>query len=1595
MDTALQEITARSQGDATVEVLVKLQHRNKVPDGLQIVTQFDDIVTGRLKVQNIHEVWESDVVFSLKASRQVSPEIWEELGNEQESAQNTRPNLTAYSGKGVVIGIIDWGFDFTHPNFLEPSTQQSRILALWDQTAAMHPSSGKYGYGHIHTKAEIDTALVTDRPFESLGYHPAKGDPDGSGAHGTHVLDIAAGNGTIGECGMAPQAYMVVVHLSASNSEGIANLGDSGRILEAIDFIASIAGERPLVINMSVGKHGGSHHGNSLVEQGMDNFLREKPGRMIVNSAGNYYSAQIHASGQLSPGQMDTIPWVVEKNDKTVNELEVWYDARDVFSLELSHVDHLQYQYTVALGSTSEIMRETTIIGRIYHRANEPNTRNHHIDIFLYPEAPAGEWKVALRGVDIVYGQYHVWIERDGGCKNCQSHIATSHVDPYYTTGSICNGLYNIAVGAYDSSDPHHPVTFFSSAGPTADGRQKPNLLAPGMRILAARSSPFGDHRSRGELTTKSGTSMAAPHVTGAVALLFEAAGAPLTIPETRRAIISSVAPPPHEKNKFHYGNGYLNIESLLVPFSSLQENSAMNPLEVSPIIEIAHEELTESLEPWLPMEAGDLLQDEEDKRDIRMVIAKDAIIRTPPESGLTNTGKKFQAAILVKVTENHTINDSKAYVLATELVPKGDTRKPISGWTLAKNLKDNNASDLDWPKVKAALVSTAISEYHAWTQNGLACERDSEHILPRLKAYWATVKLYPSNQDLKSSSWQNDHPWSAAFISYVVSKAGAGDHFYLNSAHSCYIAWARNNQRNAYTNNPFWAFSIESDEAKWPQPGDMICQNRKRGNYTVDTIFCGAFSHVDVVVETDKKNRRIIVIGGNVDDRVARRVIRLTPQGLVDKNAEWELEPVDKKFCESGTSKGSQKPFFAVIKFMGGRTARNMHNTLTTSDAAQCDCNMNVNVDETYDEDFDSVADQYNSWEQMEDFESYETEGMGAILEPMDQESHEEASLEPMEHLGQHEACMECTEHWEKSLPRSWEQEAYAHFVLGRTTRNPHLSGLKIVCRPGGSLIQATIKSGDVVILRAFGSGHARAFILQPIPLPMIQSPARELPKSNRTFQLYSLQNMPNSRIPQSKQLATYDNRLLRNAIIVRRMPQESDLSEGKRPKRPKVETFTVQVRTDFMRWERQVLVRDFSPGFAVPNAKVEIEGTDISAITDTNGNAQFSIKDVPDGDYTVHIMHQNPKQRAVTDAGPSLAESLDEIPSRMYKKLSITVTISNGNLTKATVPAGTKHGGIGNRYNAHFSNTLLPVDWKPSFCSTPQKSGEGPRDGGIEDLQYVIVHHTGGDKVGPALNTFLNPETIVSAHYLIDLNGHVIKLKKDSHKANHAGCAQWKGNRYMNKSTIGIEIVNGSMAYTAAQYDSLIDLLEQLVRAYESHLPANHIIGHSDIGTVTDDKGKCLLLGNLGRKSGDPGNHFDWQKLEAKGLGLIPFPFIELGSGYGNYFTLYSDSLRLNDADSSNKYGGTQRNDVAQEIIHELQEDLAAIGYATNINGTMDARTVAAVKAFQEHIFSGTRRPLLYGGKIGDQVDPDKYNAQRGRVNKITAMMIKRVRP
>jgi hypothetical protein len=199
-------------------------------------------------------------------------------------------------------------------------------------------------------------------------------------------------------------------------------------------------------------------------------------------------------------------------------------------------------------------------------------------------------------------------------------------------------------------------------------------------------------------------------------------------------------------------------------------------------------------------------------------------------------------------------------------------------------------------------IAQVALEQFRRWRPSGgTALVETSAAASPILREYYRVgIATNVTDADMQSSVFQDAHPWSAVFVSYVMRTAGAGAAFAYSAAHQTYIRAARQNRVGGNAANPFWAFRATEVA---PRPGDLVCASRMNSGATYDNIGDPAYraTHCDVVVET--RPGQIRVIGGNVSQTVGEKWLRTLPDGRL-------------------SLVGSQSTFFAVIRCLSGAAA-------------------------------------------------------------------------------------------------------------------------------------------------------------------------------------------------------------------------------------------------------------------------------------------------------------------------------------------------------------------------------------------------------------------------------------------------------------------------------------------------------------------------------------------------------------------------------------------------------------------------------------------------------------------------------------------------
>jgi subtilisin family serine protease len=176
-----------------------------------------------------------------------------------------------YTGKNVIVGVVDQGLDWNHPDFKD-SLGKTRVLRYWDHSLSSGGTIPQpYNYGIVWTKDQIDNGLCMST--------------ENSTAHGTTVAGMATSNGLANgtHMGMAPEANLIIVETDFNLANWTLTIAD------ACDYIFKVADSlnMPAVINLSLGTYLGSHDGNDPAADYIETLLDESNGRIVVSAAGN------------------------------------------------------------------------------------------------------------------------------------------------------------------------------------------------------------------------------------------------------------------------------------------------------------------------------------------------------------------------------------------------------------------------------------------------------------------------------------------------------------------------------------------------------------------------------------------------------------------------------------------------------------------------------------------------------------------------------------------------------------------------------------------------------------------------------------------------------------------------------------------------------------------------------------------------------------------------------------------------------------------------------------------------------------------------------------------------------------------------------------------------------------------------------------------------------------------------------------------------------------------------------------------------------------------------------------------------------------
>lgn len=424
-------------------------------------------------------------------------------------------NLT---GRGCLVAVLDSGIDYTLPDFR--NSAGSRILYLWDQSLipdaerGLFPPEG-FSSGVEFTREQINQALEAGER-EGLQIVPSM---DVSG-HGTAVAAIAAGSSTDARyTGAAPGASLLIVKLGQAGS------GSYPRTTQLMRGIAYALGKAqelgmPLAVNLSFGNSYGAHDGSSLLERFMDN-ASEVWKNVICAGSGNEGAAAGHTSGRLPGGRAtggagQIVELAVGNYESTVN-VQLWKNFADSFRITLQAPSGSQAVVPVDRpGKTELVIEQTQIL--IYVGEPSPYSVNQEIYFDFLPVEnyiDAGVWTFLLDPVYILTGEYQLYLPGQA-VRSEDTRFFAPTPELTLTIPSTAGKLITVGAiqGAYDAYADFSGRGVLSMEEMPGFPNTKPDIAAPGVNIVAARAG--------GGYESYTGTSFAAPLVTGAAALMME-----------------------------------------------------------------------------------------------------------------------------------------------------------------------------------------------------------------------------------------------------------------------------------------------------------------------------------------------------------------------------------------------------------------------------------------------------------------------------------------------------------------------------------------------------------------------------------------------------------------------------------------------------------------------------------------------------------------------------------------------------------------------------------------------------------------------------------------------------------------------------------------------------------------------------------------------------------------------------------------------------------------------------------------------------------------------------------------------------------------
>ncbi len=568
-DLRIRKMNVRSQNECVPEVMafVKLLQKGEeifLDEGCKVWAHWGNVYVATIPMNRVAKLSLRPEVCRIEAN--MSPKCTMDSAVIQVNALPVYEGLNlpqAFTGKGVVMGIMDIGFDLTHPNFYNPQMTEYRIKALWDQISSDTLQSNlPVGRDYVGAEALLALGCSSDGHDQT---------------HGTHTLGIAAGSGGEGMPMSVPGKYHGVAYesdicLVANATTENQTLIDSSQLykftyaMDALGFkyIFDYADKmgQPCVISFSEGS-GQDFDGTDILFHEVLDSMTSTPGHVIVSSAGNnghlpYYMYKPkgkESAGCFVNSSRNYIYHVAKSSDAFTFRTTIYKGSQEPTSVDVTSHQVLASEDSTFVDTVDIADKRYVLMIGAYPSCYHPEELCYDWLVQSVGEVCAGtdnyiSYQVVGSNaeVQVYHGVGNMYVSSVNpdlnDCELSHSINSPSGYESVICVGATINHTYSVDLQGNKRNVQDRPIgalAEYSSVGPTFDGRVKPDVVAPGSNVVASYSSFYEQyHPEAGDVqrsdvarfdyrgrtyawNNNAGTSMASPVVGGAVALWLEA----------------------------------------------------------------------------------------------------------------------------------------------------------------------------------------------------------------------------------------------------------------------------------------------------------------------------------------------------------------------------------------------------------------------------------------------------------------------------------------------------------------------------------------------------------------------------------------------------------------------------------------------------------------------------------------------------------------------------------------------------------------------------------------------------------------------------------------------------------------------------------------------------------------------------------------------------------------------------------------------------------------------------------------------------------------------------------------------------------------